>query len=167
MTSRNTHRSLTAKRGPFDRFGDALPETLVELLRRRAWDFGDECAYRFLGEDGTLTSRSFLDLDRKARAVAEHLQSSLAPGERVLLMFPPGLDFIEAPDAISEVLSCRSLEPLYWLEIRIKSDDGDAVNFTALRERAVDIYNPVIVPEVKIFGFGDDPVLIPFDFNFH
>ncbi|MHB8954404.1 MAG: AMP-binding protein [Pirellulaceae bacterium] len=82
--------------GGFDRLGGEFPETLVELLRRRAWELGDACAYRFLGEDGSETPLSFLELDRRARAIARRLQTFLTPGQRVLLMFPPGLDFIEA-----------------------------------------------------------------------
>src|SRR5581483_6689668 len=36
------------------------------------------------------------DLHRRARAVAASLQSRWSPGDRALLLYPPGLDFIEA-----------------------------------------------------------------------
>lgn len=69
---------------------------MEELLRRRAWDFGDSCAFRFLREDGTELTLSYLELDRRARAIAQRLRGCLDAGDRVLLMFPPGLDFIQA-----------------------------------------------------------------------
>src|SRR5262245_22127447 len=71
--------------------------TLVELLRRRASEDPVSPAFTFLAdgetEKGSLTYR---DLDYRARAIAGELQSLGLAGERALLLFPPGLDYVAA-----------------------------------------------------------------------
>ena len=71
--------------------------TLVDLLRYRALHQPDFKVYTFL-EDGEVESASltYQELDRNARAIAAQLQSFLACGERALLLYPPGLEFIAA-----------------------------------------------------------------------
>ncbi|MGD2116469.1 MAG: AMP-binding protein, partial [Acidobacteriota bacterium] len=71
---------------------------LVELLRRRAEERPDAVGYRFLndpdaGEGEPLT---WGGLDRRARAVAAALIRAGASGERALLLYPPGLDYLAA-----------------------------------------------------------------------
>ncbi len=71
------------------------PTTLVEILRRRVLHQPGRLAYTFL-LDGE-TEEAYLthaDLDRRARAIGARLQSLGACGERALLLYPPGLDFI-------------------------------------------------------------------------
>ena len=41
-------------------------------------------------------SRSYADLDREARAIAARLQAEIPEGERVLLLYPPGPEFVAA-----------------------------------------------------------------------
>lgn len=71
--------------------------TLVALLRERAERDGAQRAYTWLA-DGERESAvwSYAALDLRARTVAAHLAARLAPGERVVLAFQPGLDFIGA-----------------------------------------------------------------------
>ncbi|HYH46802.1 MAG TPA: fatty acyl-AMP ligase, partial [Thermoanaerobaculia bacterium] len=70
---------------------------LVDLLRRRARQPAGLPAYTFL-RDGEVEEEalSFAALDERARAVAAALQGVAAPGERALLLFPAGLDFVAA-----------------------------------------------------------------------
>lgn len=71
--------------------------TLVELLRFRAENQPDRCAYTFLEDGESVTgSLTYSELDRKARRVAAFLQAQGAANERALLLFPPGLEFIAA-----------------------------------------------------------------------
>jgi amino acid adenylation domain-containing protein len=74
-----------------------MPSTLVELLRWRALLAPDQLAYTFL-VDGEAEAVSFTygELDRQARAIAASIQSSATQGDRALLLYPPGLDFIAA-----------------------------------------------------------------------
>ena len=73
------------------------PSNLVELLQHRALHQGDDIGFRFLldGEHETL-EWSYADVDRKARAIAASLQSMGLEGERALLLYPSGLDFVAA-----------------------------------------------------------------------
>ena len=72
-------------------------ETFVDLLRRRAEERPSEQVYTFLA-DGERESESltYATLDREARAIARRLQHAGASGEPVLLVLPPGLQFISA-----------------------------------------------------------------------
>src|ERR1700732_283383 len=75
-----------------------LPFTsLVDLLGRRAAEQGDERAYVFLSDKGDEEAvLTFGELQRCAAAVAARLRQSSTPGDRALLLFGPGLDFIIA-----------------------------------------------------------------------
>jgi acyl-CoA synthetase (AMP-forming)/AMP-acid ligase II len=70
---------------------------LVDLLRYRANDRPKQIAYTFLLDGETdAVSLTHEQLDRQVRAIATHLQSLCSPGDRVLLLYPPGLDYIAA-----------------------------------------------------------------------
>src|SRR5205807_5144727 len=73
--------------------------TLVDLLRRRVEQNPNALIYRYLlsGDvDGPVQEWTYNDLDLRARAIASQLQAAGAEGERVLLLYPPGLEFIAA-----------------------------------------------------------------------
>ncbi|NVJ26526.1 amino acid adenylation domain-containing protein, partial [Myxococcus sp. AM011] len=74
-------------------------DTLVELLRLRVEAQGARLLYRFLetGDlDGGMEEWSYARLDARARAIGAALQAEGARGQRALLLFPPGLEFISA-----------------------------------------------------------------------
>lgn len=80
-------------------FGASPPReetTLVELVRRQATTFGDKIAFRFVRGTGEEVSLTFRGLHERAMAIAGELQSRVISGARVVLLFPPGLEFIEA-----------------------------------------------------------------------
>ncbi len=69
--------------------------TGVELLRRRALEAPEQEAYFFLGDGEAESARlTFGELDARARNIGAMLQGLVEPGERVLLLYPPGLEFI-------------------------------------------------------------------------
>ncbi|PSB03926.1 AMP-binding protein [Merismopedia glauca] len=70
---------------------------LVELLRWRASEQGNNKAYTFL-EDGEQESANltYQQLDLQARAIAASLQTIAKKGDRALLLYPSGLEFIAA-----------------------------------------------------------------------
>lgn len=71
--------------------------TLIDLLFWRAVNSSEQYAYTFLENGQTETARlTYGELDRQARAIAAQLQSLKATGERALLLYPPGLQFIAA-----------------------------------------------------------------------
>ena len=71
--------------------------TLVGLLDDRAQKQADKTAYIFLEngetESATLT---YKQLQQQAKAIAAHLQQKLIPGDRALLLYPSGLEFVTA-----------------------------------------------------------------------
>lgn len=73
------------------------PSTLVELVRHRAKHQRDDVAFTYLvdGEDETVEMTNG-ELDRRARAIGVWLESHNLVGERALLLYPPGLEFITA-----------------------------------------------------------------------
>ncbi|MFD9905354.1 aminotransferase class I/II-fold pyridoxal phosphate-dependent enzyme [Streptomyces sp. NPDC059063] len=85
------------------------PQSMVALLRHHAAHRPDALAYRFLdGTDGTDDAErpegpesgrgehawTFAELDLRARRVAALLQAEGVAGEPVLLLHPPGLDYL-------------------------------------------------------------------------
>ncbi len=68
--------------------------SLLRALRRSALERPEEPAFLFLADGEEETARwSFREVDERARAIAALLQP-LGAGGRVLLLFPPGLDFL-------------------------------------------------------------------------
>jgi acyl-CoA synthetase (AMP-forming)/AMP-acid ligase II len=73
------------------------PVTLIELLRRRALGQPDELAYTFLVDGETKEVHlTYEEVDRQARAIGALLQSLVKTGERALLLYPSGLEYVAA-----------------------------------------------------------------------
>jgi amino acid adenylation domain-containing protein/non-ribosomal peptide synthase protein (TIGR01720 family) len=70
---------------------------LVELLHGRAEAHPERTAYLFLADGETAGDRlAYAELDRRARTIAARLQAMSMAGARALLLYPPGLGYIEA-----------------------------------------------------------------------
>ncbi|WP_342026023.1 amino acid adenylation domain-containing protein [Cytobacillus pseudoceanisediminis] len=69
----------------------------VEILRMRAINQPNDIAYEFMinGME-TTNSLTYAELDRQARLIGRLLQNIGASGERVLLLYSPGLEYIAA-----------------------------------------------------------------------
>jgi acyl-CoA synthetase (AMP-forming)/AMP-acid ligase II len=76
----------------------AAHESLVDLLRARTAEQGSDIAFTFLVDGEHEGPRcTFAELDARARAVASVLRErGVRSGDRALLLYPPGLDFIPA-----------------------------------------------------------------------
>ena len=71
--------------------------SLIGLLAERAERQSGEEAYVFLGEGKEPTAAlTYGELDRRARAIGAHLQEAGLADERVLMIFPPGLEYVAA-----------------------------------------------------------------------
>ncbi len=76
---------------------DSPLTTLVDLLRaRRAATPGKELFRFVLGDGQAAEVLRYDDLDRRARAIGAKLARDYEVGSRALLLFAPGLDFVEA-----------------------------------------------------------------------
>ncbi|MCC6697662.1 MAG: fatty acyl-AMP ligase [Candidatus Hydrogenedentes bacterium] len=81
---------------PLDAWAE-FGRTLVELLQNRAAESPDKLAFTFLVDGEEEGDRyTYADLDRRARAIAVALRDLCEPGDRVLLLYPPGLDYLAA-----------------------------------------------------------------------
>lgn len=69
---------------------------MIELLEGQAAEQADATAYAFLDDRDGLTEITFKELDRRARIIAGRLQLELKPGDRAILVYPAGLEFIAA-----------------------------------------------------------------------
>ncbi len=71
--------------------------SVAATLRSHAQEFPDRRACTFLA-NGTVESETltYSGLDRRARRIAARLQELMAPGDRAVLLYPPGLELIAA-----------------------------------------------------------------------
>ncbi|MEH1775243.1 amino acid adenylation domain-containing protein [Nostoc sp.] len=71
--------------------------TVVEVLRLRSSTQPDRDAFTFLLDGKTeQTTLTYQELDRRSRQIAAQLQALGLAGERALLLYPAGLDFLVA-----------------------------------------------------------------------
>ncbi|HEY9770976.1 MAG TPA: fatty acyl-AMP ligase [Coleofasciculaceae cyanobacterium] len=71
--------------------------TLVDILQIRAMEQPDQAIYNFLVDGETEeVSLTYGQLEQKAKAIAAKLQSVSSLQDRVLLLFPAGIDYITA-----------------------------------------------------------------------
>lgn len=72
-------------------------DTLIELLQHRLKTQPDDILYKFLEGEGEQESQlTYRALDRRARQIAASLQQLFLTGKQTLLLYPPGLEYIEA-----------------------------------------------------------------------
>ena len=70
--------------------------SLISVARKWAEERAGKRAFTFLGDDEHERSLTFAQLDEDARRIAGHLQDRFEVGDRALLLFAPGLEFIQA-----------------------------------------------------------------------
>ncbi|MBD2166644.1 amino acid adenylation domain-containing protein [Calothrix membranacea FACHB-236] len=71
--------------------------TVIELLRYRSIEQANSEAFTFLQDGETQAATlTYQDLDRQSRAIASQLQTLGLSGERALLLYPPGIDYLPA-----------------------------------------------------------------------
>lgn len=75
---------------------DTPSRTMIDLLADQAAEQPEKTAYVFLDDRDGATEITFGELDRRARAIAARLQLELKAGDRALLVYPAGLEFIAA-----------------------------------------------------------------------
>src|SRR5688572_3655511 len=72
-------------------------QNFVQLLSARATEHPDRPAVRFLGDGERETRRvTYGELHREASRIATRLAELAQPGDRVLLLYPSGVEYIAA-----------------------------------------------------------------------
>ncbi|ABX04499.1 fatty acyl-AMP ligase [Herpetosiphon sp.] len=72
------------------------PASFVEIILQRAKTTPEAIALNFYTADGYRTSLSYGLLAQRCQAIAAVLQRVTKPGDRALLLYPPGLGYVEA-----------------------------------------------------------------------
>lgn len=135
----------------------AGPTTLVDLLRQRAECQADDRAYTFLVDgESEEVHLTYSELDRQARAIGAWLKSQDLKGQRALLLYPPGLDFIAAffGCQYAEVVAVPAYPPrMNRAPSRIQAIAADAGATVALTTDAVlERVRPLIDPTSDLKG---------------
>lgn len=74
-----------------------MPSTMIEALRDKVLRQPESVALHFLGDQGGEDiAVSYRELDLRARTIAAVLQTLAAPGDRAILLFPSGVDYVAA-----------------------------------------------------------------------
>lgn len=71
-----------------------IPHTLADLLDRRSKRHPDRTAATFIQDDDVRLSLTYRQLDQRAREIAVELYRHGEPGDRALMLFPAGLEFV-------------------------------------------------------------------------
>ncbi len=69
---------------------------LYDILEMHAHKKPDDLAYVFMNSDGEDLELTYAQLLSRVKIIANHLQMNLTKGDRVILMYQPGLQFIES-----------------------------------------------------------------------
>jgi len=142
------------------------PETVPGLVLANSQRQPDALAYRFLAGDGTCDSLTYRALDLGARAIAALLQQLELRGKPVLILLPPGLDYIAS--LFGCLYAGAIAVPAYPPDTHVKEalprlvgiarDSGatHALTTDALRQFTTDNRD-----EVAALGLGDVHFLVP------
>ena len=71
-------------------------QSITEIVEKRAVLFPDEVGFIFLNGKGEEDGLTYFELYEEAKKIAAYLQKKGKKGDRVLLLFPQGLDFIKS-----------------------------------------------------------------------
>lgn len=69
-------------------------KNIIEILQQRAIHHPNQVAFTFLENSVEVQSITFKELDNLARAIAHQLQKKARPGDRALLLYKPGIEYI-------------------------------------------------------------------------
>ncbi|KZN66281.1 non-ribosomal peptide synthetase [Pseudoalteromonas luteoviolacea] len=71
-------------------------ETIYDFLAVHAQSKTNDEAFTFIEDNGETFQISFSELHQKALSIAQYLKTQCDPGSRVVLLFPPGLEYIQS-----------------------------------------------------------------------
>ena len=75
---------------------DSQVVTLIDVLRQRASQFPSRVAFVYEDEAGTVDRWTYRELEQRSLAVGAWVAQHCEAGDRALLVFPSGLEFVAA-----------------------------------------------------------------------
>ncbi|HBC56493.1 MAG TPA: AMP-dependent synthetase [Gammaproteobacteria bacterium] len=83
--------------GSMSRYQRTELNTINDILYHRAQGQTAKRAFIFLQDDGSERGvLTYAELHHRAQAIAADIAKYASPGERILMLYPPGLEFVEA-----------------------------------------------------------------------
>lgn len=70
--------------------------SILKVFRSHVETMGSKTAYTFVTSANHRVSQTFQELDKRAKGIAYAISQFASPGDRALMMYPAGLDFVEA-----------------------------------------------------------------------
>ncbi len=119
--------------------------SIVEIIERRAILSPDKIAFIFINSNGDENSLTYSELFNSAKKVASYLHAHGQKGDRVVLLFPQGLDFIKS--FIACLLAGMIAVPAYPPK---KNKKGVGLN------RLIEDASPSVILSVSGTGFLSD-----------
>ena len=89
-----THSAQRHGPVPYASTGSLCDDTLVDVLKFRGSTHPEALVFTFRDDEGETTALTYGELDRRARVIAAAIGEHARPGDRALLVYPPGLDFV-------------------------------------------------------------------------
>ncbi|GLS24562.1 non-ribosomal peptide synthetase [Marinibactrum halimedae] len=71
-------------------------ETIYDFLTDHAQSKYNDEAFTFIEDNGELSQIRFSELHQRAQSIAHHIKNRCAGNSRVVLLFPPGLEYIQS-----------------------------------------------------------------------
>jgi acyl-CoA synthetase (AMP-forming)/AMP-acid ligase II len=139
-------------------YRDARYRTVADILRVRSAAHPDGIAYVFLdflaGDEIAEHSITYGELDRSARRIAAGLRAHHARGDRAILLYPPGIEYITAFFACqyAGVIAVPSYPPFTQRHVmQLLSIIGDAMPRSVLSSREVmEAVRPVVEKSLQV-----------------
>lgn len=85
--------------------------TLLDLLEFHTEQHPNKVIYKFINEMGIINQITYQELMFQAHSISQYIQETTKSGDRILLIFGPGLDFIKAFFGV--IISRRIAVPVY------------------------------------------------------
>jgi len=145
----------------------ASVSSLADLVRFRAAQRPEGVAYRFIADAGDESAITYAELDLRARDVARRLCDSAARHCPVLLMFPPGIEFLAAffgamYAGVVAVPVAPPTGPAQWSRFQaIAEDAGAKVGLTTRAQLAVVVRRNGGRPELDRVSWQTIDDLVP------
>src|SRR5262245_48949966 len=74
--------------------GSFYSDSILGRLEHHAGAYPEQTVYTFLRDQGDPETLTFGELTRRVRSIAARLRERFKPGDRAVLLYPQGLEFI-------------------------------------------------------------------------
>lgn len=125
-------------------------DSLVDLIEHRAKNQADKIAYTHLKDrDGDIEEISYADFEKRVKQLAAKLQEFGVEGERIVLMYPPGIDYTVAYFAV--IFAGAIAVPVY--------EPRQSNHFNRIESILADCQPKILLTKEKVIKATSDEIL--------